>query len=79
MLHRDLRVVVDRNLKFHNHMGELVHKAAGLSSSLLRATVNRSPEFMLTLFVTHIRPILHYCSCVWNVGYGRDTSLIKSV
>ena len=34
---------------------------------------------MVTLFVTHIRPILVYCSCVWNVGYSRDTSLIESV
>ena len=73
---RDLGVVVDRDLKFHDHVGELVCKAAGLSSSLLRATVNRSPEFMVTLFVTHIRPILDYCSCVWNVGYGRNTSLM---
>ena len=77
--HRDLGVVVDRDLKFHNHVGELVHKAARLSSSLLRAAVNRSLEFMVTLFVTHIRPIIDYCSCVWNVGYGRNTSLIESV
>ena len=77
--HRDLKVVVDRDLRFHNHVGEFVRKAVGLSSSLLIATVNRSPEFMVTLFVTHIRSILDYCSCVGNLGYGRDTSLIESV
>ena len=77
--HRDLRVVVNRDLKFPNHVDELVHKAAGLSISLLRATVNRSPELMVTLFVTHIRPILDSCSCVWNVDYGKDTSLNESV
>ena len=56
-----------------------MRKAAGLSSSLLRATVNRSPEFMITLFVTHIKPIVDYCSTLWNVGYGGGLSLLESV
>ena len=68
--HKDLGVVIDTGLKFHCHVSELVRNAAGLSSSLLRATVNRSPEFMITLFVTHIRPIVDYCSTLWNVGYA---------
>ena len=31
---------------------------------LLRVTVCRNWEFMVTLFVSRIRPILDYCSCV---------------
>ena len=27
---------------------------------------------MLTLYVSHIRPIMEYGSCVWNVGYLED-------
>ena len=46
--HKDLGVVIETGLKFHCHVRELVCKVAGLSSSLLRATVNRSPEFMIT-------------------------------
>ena len=72
-------VEVDSGLKFHFHVSELVCKAAGLSSSLLRARVNKNPEFMITLFVTHIRPIIDYCSTVWNVGYARDLALLESV
>ena len=34
---------------------------------------------MVALFVTHIRPILDYCSCVWNVGYVGDVTLLESV
>ena len=41
-----------------------MHKAAGLASNLLRSTVNGSPEFMAALFVSHVRPILDYCSCI---------------
>ena len=74
--HHGLGVVVDGYLKFHNHVGKL---QGYLVANLLRATVNRSPEFMVTLFVSHIRPILDYCSCVWNVAYESDASLIYSV
>ena len=33
---------------------------------------------MVALFITHIRPILDYCLCVWNVGYV-DVTLLESV
>ena len=75
--HRDLGIFIDSELKFHSHDSELVRKAAGLSNNLLRSTVNRSPEFMVRVFISHIRPILDYCSCVWNVGYEGDLNFLK--
>ena len=56
-----------------------MRKAAGLAGNLLYSTVNQSPEFMVTLFVTHVRRILDHCSCVWSVGYLRDVNLFSSV
>ena len=50
---RDLGILVDVDLKFHHHVRELVCRASGLSNSLLRSTVNRSPEFMVTVRFTH--------------------------
>ena len=34
-------------LKFHEHIRGIVGKASGLASLLLRAPVNRNPEFMV--------------------------------
>ena len=34
---------------------------------------------MVILFVTHVRPILDYCSCVWNVGHLGDVVFLESV
>ena len=56
-----------------------VSKAAGLMQNLLKSTVYRSPDFMMTLFSTHVRPILEYCSCVWHTGFVRDLRLLESV
>ena len=77
--HRDLGVVVDGTLKFHEHINGVVNKAWGLANQLLRCTVNRSPSFMVSLFVSHIRPILDYCSPVWNLGYIGDVKRLESV
>ena len=34
---------------------------------------------MVSLFVVHIRPIIEYCSSVWNVGYMGDIRLLESL
>ena len=52
--HKDLGVTVDCTLKFHGHVDIIVNKANAFANQLLRATVNRSRDFMLTLFVSHI-------------------------
>lgn len=67
------------DLKFHQHISNTVRKAAGLAQNLLKSTVCRTPDFMMTLFSSHVRPIIEYCSCVWNTGYVGDLRMIESV
>lgn len=75
----DLGITVDPSLRFHHHIQNLVSKAAGLSYSLIKSTLCRSPSFMTKLFITHIRPLLEFASSVWNTGYITDLSLLESV
>ena len=77
--HRDLGVIIDVKLKFHDHVTTVVGRVGGLMGNLLRSTVCRSREFMLTLFVSHIRPMIDYCSSVWNVGYLGDMRKLESL
>ena len=77
--HPDLGVLVDTDLKFHKHIRSAVHKAGGLAQKFLKSTVCRKPDFMLFLLTTHIRPIIEYCSCIWNTGYQGDLRLLESV
>ncbi|XP_076047391.1 uncharacterized protein LOC143028924 [Oratosquilla oratoria] len=75
----DLGVCIDNKLKFHQHISNIVHKASGVSTSILRSTVNRQDSFMLPLFTTHVRPLLEYASSVWNLGYVGDVRQLESV
>ena len=77
--HRDLGIAVDSSLKFHIHINGVVWKASGLAGQLLRGTVCRSRCFMVTLFVSHIRPILDYCSTLWNLGYLNDVRRLEGI
>ena len=75
----DLGVLIDSSLRFHEHIARTVCKAGGLATNLLRSTLNRESSFMITLYTTHIRPILDYCSCLWNSGYVGDLHRLESV
>lgn len=77
--HPDLGVLIDSDLKFHSHILNTAHKAGGLIHSLLKSTVCRSPDFMMSLFCTHVRPIIEYCSCVWFTGYVSDLRVLESL
>ena len=76
---RDLGVIIDRDLKFHQHVNSTYGKAHGLASNLLSHTSNRSLFFMKELYVSHVRPILTFASPVWNTGYIGDSRKLESV
>ena len=77
--HRDLGVIVDTSLKFHEHINTLSLKVSGLCHSFLKAIVCRSPKLMLFLLTTHIRPVLEYGSCLWHTGFVEDLRKLERV
>ena len=72
-------MLVDSKLRFHDDICNVVRKAGELASELLRSTIYRSSIFIVTLFVSHIRPSMDFCSNVWNVGYLGDIRLLECV
>ena len=75
----DLGVLVDDQLKFHEHCRAATRKAGGVVHNFLKGTVCREPEFMKHIFKTHIRPIMEYASPVWNTGYVQDIKRLESI
>ena len=75
----DLGIQLDSDLRFHDHVSLVVAKAYGVSNNIARGTVCRSPEFMREILISHIRPLLDFCSPVWNLGYIGDTKSLESV
>ena len=65
---RDLGNLVDSSLKFHLHIREVFSKVSGVANNILKSTVCRTPEFMVQVFTSHIRPIIDFCSVLWKYG-----------
>jgi len=75
----DLGVTVDSDLKFNNHISNIVNKAFQRSSLILRCFKTRDPAVLFRAFVVYVRPILEYCSQVWNPVYIGNIRKIESV
>ena len=66
-------------MKFHLHINDVFRKASGVANCIIRGTICRSPDFMVRVFISHIRPIIDFGSVVWNTGYVGDLCLLESV
>ena len=70
---------MDNSLKFHSHINRLYGKASGLANNLLCHTSCRDLDFMKTLFISHVRPLMTFSSPLWNLGYSTDLRKLENV
>ena len=60
---KDLVILVDMEFKFHVYIRSIVGKSSGMSVNLLNSTLCRSKEFILTLYIRHLRSVIEFGSC----------------
>ena len=76
---RDLGVVFSSDLKFKSHIASVSQKSGYVCSTIFRNFVTRSRPFLVSMFITYVRPILEYNSFVWSPQYVIDIDRIESV
>ena len=54
---KDLGILVDTEIKCHGHFRSIVETSSGMSVNLLNSTLRFFIEFMLTLYIIHVRLI----------------------
>jgi hypothetical protein len=74
-----LSVTVDRNLRFEKQVANAVSKAHQRAALITRCFICGEPRQLFRAFVVYIRPMLEYCSCVWNSCYIGDIKKLESV
>ena len=62
---KDLGVHIDPFLNFNEHVNYIVNKSRSLSGLIMRVITFKTPEIMVPLFKSLIRPILEYANAVW--------------
>ena len=87
---KDLRVIIDKDLKLSEHINSKIKTANRNLGLSLRTFTCLDKEMFLDLFKSVVRPHLEYASTVWSLVYKKDkiakenvqkraTKLVKSV
>ena len=75
----DLGVMMDNKLKFSSHINGIVTKAHKRANLIIRCFMSRDLSSLVTAFTVYVRPILEYCTVVWNPFLLKDITAIEKV
>jgi hypothetical protein len=75
----DLGVIVDFSLKFQSHIDKIIGKAYSRIGTLFRGFSCRNLSFLRLAYITYIRPIMEYASCVWSPHLLKDINALENV
>ena len=76
---RDLGVTYDGQLKFEEYINSIVGRACQRIYLLFRGFVSRDITLLKRAYCTYVRPILEYCTPVWNLFLLKDINKIENV
>ena len=63
---RDLGILLDDDLRFKHHISQITTKAYQRIAVIFRGFCTRNVTFLIRAYKTYIRPILEYCTQIWN-------------
>lgn len=76
---KDLGVIVDKNLKFRDHIMSKVNIANRNVGIIFRTFTYLDSEMFLNLYKALVRPHLEYASQIWTPLYKKDKITIENV
>jgi len=75
----DLGVIIDGKLRFDKHIANIVSNAHSRAVLIRCCFKSRDSCLLFRAFTEFVRPLLEYCSPVWNPHYHCDIEKIESV
>ena len=76
---KDLCVIIDDKLKFHDHTAKAAKKANQILGVMKRSYNTRDKMTMCTLYKAIVRPHLDYGNAIWGPFYQNDIKKIESI
>ena len=67
--YKDLGILFDTGLKFHQHASEVAMKANRVLACMRRGFINLNESVLLRLYKSMVRPILEYGNVIWGPHY----------
>src|SRR5688572_3866248 len=63
---RDLGVLVDSEVSWKDHVAHIATKASRRRFVLFKSLKSTDPKFLTSMYAIYVRPILEFCSPVFN-------------
>ena len=76
---KDLGVLVDNELRFHQHTAFIVAKANRLLAIIRKTFINLDMVMLPLLYKSLVRPVLEYANAVWGPFFSKDKEMIEKV
>lgn len=76
---RDLGVIIDSGLSFSKHCDLIASKAMQRIKLIFRIFRSKHRKNLIRAYLTYIRPLLEYATCVWSPRYKRDIATVEKV
>ena len=76
---KDLGVFIDNKLNFKDHISKQVKKARCTAGVIHRNIINKTPDILVPLFKSMVRPIVEYANPVWAPYLKQDIKTIEDV
>ena len=78
-IEKDLGVIMDGELKFHNHVGQAAKMANGVLAQIRRTMTCHNETTITLLYKVIVRPLLEYANVMWHSRYKIDMDAIETV
>ena len=65
-MEKDLGVIMDGELKFHNHVAQAAKKASGVLAQIRRTMACHNETTITLLYKGIVRPLLEYVNVIWK-------------
>ena len=76
---KDLGVLTSADLRFREHINEVITSCKIKQGNILRNFETRKKEPMLNLFKSHMRSKAEYCCIVWSPSHKKDISRLERI
>ena len=76
---KDLGVITDHKLKFHNHSCAAIKKANSVLGLIKRSFASLSKSILPKLYMSMVRPHLEYGNVIWGLHFKGDMEAIEKV
>ena len=76
---KDLGVIIDQDLKFHQQTAASVKKANQILGLIKKTISIKNEETLPLLYMSSVRPHLEYANVVWGPFYKTDQQMIEKV